>query len=145
MPNKAFAVIRRWTAPRDGFVAIDGTLIHSAKQGDGVRGHIVSGRLGELGSWIAMGSQSATTLPRVQVRRGEVIDFIVDGRANPNNDAYKWAIHITMAGGPNYPPGCVMAWDTQKDFSGDAQIRHLNSWEKLAQVLLETNELTFVN
>jgi hypothetical protein len=145
MPNKAFAVIRRWTAPRDGSIAIDGMLVHGAKVGDGVRARIVSARLGELGSWVAQGSQAATTLPRVQVKRGDLIDFIVDCRDNPDNDAFKWVPRITMAPAPGYPEGCVMAWDAQKDFSGQQQARHLTSWEKLAQVLLETNELTFVN
>ena len=144
-PNKLFPVIRRWIAPRDGAIAIDGTLNHPGGDGDGVQGRIVSSRLGELGAWVAFKSQAATALPRVEVKRGEMIDFIVDCRTNPNNDAFKWAPHIKMLPAPNMPKECVMDWNAQRDFVGDAQTRRMNSWEKLAQVLLETNELTFVN
>ena len=38
----------------------------------------------------------------------------------------------------------ISAWDSERDFSGE-QTRRLNVWEKFAQVLMETNELTFVN
>jgi Protein of unknown function (DUF1553)/Protein of unknown function (DUF1549)/Planctomycete cytochrome C len=144
-PNKMFAVIRRWVAPRDGLISIEGTLNHPGGEGDGVEGWIISNRFGELGRWVAYKSQAQTSLPRVQVKRGDFIDFVVDGRMNPNNDTFKWAPHIKMEQAPNLPNDCVMEWNAQKDFNGEAQVRRLNSWEKLAQVLLETNELTFVN
>jgi hypothetical protein len=35
--------------------------------------------------------------------------------------------------------------DAEKDFSGTVAPKQLEAWEKLAQVLLETNEMTFVN
>jgi hypothetical protein len=145
MPNKAFDIIRRWIAPRDGFISIDGTLIHSGKAGDGVEGRIVSSRTGDLGDWTAFNSQAPAKLARLQVRRGDLIDFIVDCRTNPNNDAFKWSPQITMEPSPAFPKGCVLAWDAQKDFSGQPPVRRLGTWEKFAQVLLETNELTFVN
>ncbi|MDB6124462.1 MAG: hypothetical protein JWQ71_3455 [Pedosphaera sp.] len=145
MPIKSFAVIRRWIVPRDGVVSIDGKLIHSSADGDGVQGRIVSSRLGELGKWMAYKSQSVTQLPRVSVKRGDVLDFITDVRENPKSDNFKWAPIIKMEPAPNLPKDCVMEWNAQKDFSGEAQTKRLNSWEKFAQVLLETNELTFVN
>jgi hypothetical protein len=144
-PGKPFAVIRRWIAPRDGFISIDGALVHESSDGDGVQGRIVSNRLGELGNWVVFKSQAATKLPRVAIKRGETIDFIVECRDNPRSDAFKWPPVIKMEPGPNMPNNCVMEWRAQKDFSGDAQARRLNPWEKFAQVLLETNELTFVN
>ncbi len=145
MPNKAFDVIRRWIAPRDGFISIDGTLVHSGKAGDGVEGRIVSSRTGDLGDWTAVNSQAPAKLARMQVRRGDMIDFIVDCRTNPNNDAFKWSPQIAMEPSPAFPKGCVLAWEAQKDFSGQPPVRRLGTWEKFAQVLLETNELTFVN
>ena len=34
---------------------------------------------------------------------------------------------------------------TQKDFTDGATTERLGSWEKFAQVLLETNEMSFIN
>ena len=45
------AVVRRWTSPVSGALSIEGTLRHgrpAVPYGDGVRGHIVSSRQGEL-------------------------------------------------------------------------------------------------
>ena len=144
-PNKPYAVIRRWVAPRDGVISIEGTLAHPAKDGDGVQGRIVSNRSGELGTWIAFGNQAATALPRLAVKKDETIDFVVDCRENPRNDNYNWAPVIKMEPAANQKPEAIDAWNAQKDFTGDIRARRLSPWEKFAQVLLETNELTFVN
>ncbi len=144
-PGKPYAVIRRWTSPRDGFISIEGTLAHPAREGSGVQGHIVSNRSGELGSWVAFGNQAATFIPRLAVKKDETIDFVVDCRDNPKNDTFKWAPVIKMEPKPNQAADAVVAWDAQKDFNGDMRARRLSPWEKFAQVLLETNELTFVN
>ncbi|WP_063816400.1 PSD1 and planctomycete cytochrome C domain-containing protein [Pedosphaera parvula] len=145
MPGKLFAVIRRWTCPRDGFISIDGILNHPAKDGDGVQGRIVSSRLGEIGTFVAFKSQVPVRLPRLNVKRGDVIDFIVECRENPRNDAFKWAPIIKMEPTTTMAKDCVMEWNAAKNFSGDMQAKHLGTWDKFAQVLLETNELTFIN
>jgi hypothetical protein len=144
-PTKMFAAVRRWVAPRDGFISIDGTLTHAAKDGDGVQGTICSSRAGVLGAWTAAGGQAQTRIPRVAVKRGEVIDFTVDCRENPRNDAFKWVPVIKMDRAAGLPADAVVEWDAQKNFTGEARARRLTSWEKFAQVLLETNELTYVN
>jgi Protein of unknown function (DUF1553)/Protein of unknown function (DUF1549)/Planctomycete cytochrome C len=145
IPGKPYAVIRRWIAPRDGFVSIDGTLVHATADGDGVQGRMVSSRLGELGNWVAYKSQAPTKLPRVSVKRGDVIDFITDSRENPKSDNFRWSPVIKMEPAANIAKDRPMEWNAKRDFSGEAQTKRLNSWEKFAQVLLETNELTFVN
>ncbi|MDB6016991.1 MAG: Protein of unknown function (DUF1553)/Protein of unknown function (DUF1549)/Planctomycete [Pedosphaera sp.] len=142
--GKSFTGIRRWTAPRDGFISIEGTLIHAGNNGDGIQGVLISSRLGELGNWTALKNQSPTKLPRVQVKRGDALDFVTACRTSPNGDTFKWAPIIKMEAAPNQAKEAIVDWNAQRDFSGD-QTRHLNSWEKIAQVLLETNELTFVN
>ncbi len=144
-PVKSFAVIRRWTAPREGFISIDGILIHPSKGGDGVEGIIVSSRSGELGSWVAFNNRAQTTLSHIYVKRGDVIDFITGCRENPRSSNFKWAPAIKMDPTANLSPQGVMAWSAQRDFSGELRARRLTSWEKFAQVLLETNELTFIN
>jgi hypothetical protein len=145
MPVKSFAVIRRWTAPREGFISIDGILIHPSKDGDGVEGKIISSRSGELGSWVAFNNRAQTSLSRVYVKRGDVIDFITECRENPRSITFKWAPVIKMEPTTNLEPQSIVEWNARRDFSGELRARRLTSWEKFAQVLLETNELTFIN
>ena len=69
------AAIRRWIAPRDGTITIEGTLTHPSSEGDGVRGRIVSSRLGVLGQWVVHNKKEPTNLERVSVRQGDAVDF----------------------------------------------------------------------
>ena len=140
--DMAHAVIRRWTAPRDGVVSIRGTLSHNGTQGDGVRGRIVSSRDGLIGEWIAQNGSVATPMGDLIAQAGDTVDFIVDCRANPDFDSFAWAPVLTLKG-PK--PG---SWNAQSDFSGKDQASPdttYNAWDKYAQVLLETNEFVFVD
>ncbi len=146
VPGRKFAAIRRWTAPRDGFISIDGLLEHKGKPGDGVFGRIVSSQHGALGGWVAQQGQAATKLPRVLVKKGGTIDFMVECRANPQNDAFTWMPTVRLIEStPRAGAADLVEWNAQRDFSGTMQTKGLDAWEKFAQVLLETNELTFVN
>ena len=131
--------IRRWTARRDGFIAIDGTFSSTAKEPDAaVRGWIVSSGTGLLGTFSPQKAQVATRLPRVLVRRGDTIDFVVAGKGS-----FAWAPSVRFLEGAK--AGEVSEWKADQDFSGSVAPKQLEAWEKFAQVLLETNELIFVN
>jgi hypothetical protein len=131
--------VRRWTARRDGFISVDGTFGQQSKSaGDAVRGWIVSSGTGLLGAYSAQQNQTPTKLPRVLVKRGDTIDFVVAGHG-----AFSWSPVVRfIEGAKTGEPG---EWNAEKDFSGTVAPKHLEPWEKLAQVLLETNEMTFVN
>jgi hypothetical protein len=131
--------VRRWTARRDGFISIDGVLGEQPKKSDeAVRGWIVSSGIGLLGSYLPQKAQIATKLPRVLVRRGDTIDFVVVGKG-----AFTWSPTVRFIEGVK--PGEVAEWNAEKDFSGTVAGKQMEAWEKFAQVLLETNEMTFVN
>jgi hypothetical protein len=133
------AAIRRWTARRDGFIAIDGTIEGQGKDaGDVVRGWIVSSGTGLLGSYVPQSTQMPTKLPRVLVKRGDTIDFVVVGKG-----AFAWAPTVRFTEGVKAGEGSE--WNAQKDFSGTVAGKQMEAWEKFAQVLLETNEMSFVN
>jgi hypothetical protein len=136
----ARAAVRRWTAPRDGTVSISGTLAHKEKAGDGVRGRIVSSAQGELASWTVARLEAETRLSGLAVRRGETIDFVVDCRSEPNSDSFLWAPVVRMA-------DPMEEWSALAGFGGPAPKppAPLSPWEKYAQVLLESNEFTFVD
>ncbi|HXJ59904.1 MAG TPA: PSD1 and planctomycete cytochrome C domain-containing protein [Verrucomicrobiae bacterium] len=131
--------IRRWTARRDGFITIDGMLSSTSKTaGDAVRGWIVSSGTGLLGTFSPQRAPMPTRLPRVLVKRGDTIDFVLVGKG-----PFAWAPTIRFLEG--IKQGEFNAWDAEKDFSGTVAPKQLEAWEKFAQVLLETNEMTFVN
>lgn len=109
------AAIRRWVAPADGVVAIAGKLKHGGGGGDGVRGRIVSGRSGLLGSWNAARGEAATDVPRVEVRAGDTIDFVLDCLATHESDSFEWPARITLSATSGEAAG---AWDTAGDFHG---------------------------
>jgi hypothetical protein len=131
--------IRRWTARRDGFIAIDGNVASTSKNaGDAVRGWIVSSGTGLLGTFSPQRVPMPARLPRVLVKRGDTIDFVIVGKG-----PFTWAPTIRFL--EAVKAGEFNAWDAEKDFSGNVAPKQLEAWEKFAQVLLETNELTFVN
>jgi hypothetical protein len=143
------AAIRRWIAPRDAVVSIGGTLQHEHKEGDGIRGRIISDRAGQLGSWTLHNDKAETKLESLEIRNGDTIDFVVDFNANLNSDDFKWSPVIKLK---DQPAGAASGeyageWNAKKDFGGPPEQppRPLSAWEKYAQVLLLSNEFMFVD
>jgi hypothetical protein len=146
----AHAVVRRWTAPRDGQVTLGGTLAHGSANGDGVRGRIVSSRTGELASLTVHNKSAQTQLDGLDVKAGDTIDFIVDCRSSVTSDSFTWPLTLRMK---NLPEGIAggedtTEWNSVADFAGPsskAPAAPLTPWEKYAQILLQTNEFVFVD
>ena len=138
-------IVRRWTAPADVTVSIQGTLEHQAEAGDGVRGYIISSRSGALGFWPVFHGKREMQIPKLEVKKGETIDFVVDSNQSIDSDSFLWAPSIksiAQAGSS----GKELAWNAKEDFGGPTEpVVPLNAWEKYAQVLLMSNELAFVD
>ena len=152
------AVVRRWTAPATGVVRVTGLLKHESEHGNGVRGRIVSSRKGLLATQTAFHSQAAVALEAVEVQRGDTLDFVTDCQGDVNSDSFLWAPIVkllpaagggfgTERGGAGAMAGGRTEWNAEADFAGPPATvpAPLNAWEKLAQVLLLSNELAFVD
>ncbi len=143
------AAIRRWRAPRDGAVSVAGDLNHPSDQGDGVRARVASSRHGELGQWTAQHSQTPVKLARVEVKRGDTMDFVADCRASVAFDSFHWAPVIQYVADAGKPASeAAREWSAKNDFAGPAKAPTapgLSAWDKYAQVLLLANELMFVD
>lgn len=139
------AAIRRWRAPRDGVVSIGGELNHPSEQGDGVRARVVSSRSGLLGEWTARNSRRPVELPKVEVKQGDILDFVTDCRESVVFDSFHWS-PVVKYGAPT--GDAPVEWNARLDFSGPVkpvEKRALSPWEKYAQVILLANELMFVD
>lgn len=144
--DQEHAAIRRWIAPRDGTIAISGTLVHSEARGDGVRGRIVSSKSGLLGEWLVQNKKEETNLQRVSIQRGDTIDFVTDCNGDVSFDSFTWAPKIRYLTGSS-SSGDRMEWDASSDYTEAARAQHsaLNAWEKYAQALLMSDEFEFVD
>ncbi|MEO6034314.1 MAG: DUF1553 domain-containing protein, partial [Verrucomicrobiota bacterium] len=143
------AVVRRWIAPMDGSVAIDGTIRHAHTEGHGIRAFIVSNETNLLGRWVLHNQSADAKVETLAVKKGDTIDFIASIHESLNNNDFVWALVIRMTG-PNAildANGYAKEWSAQKEFDGRPPIdqKPLSAWEKLAQVLLLSNEFLFVD
>ncbi len=131
----ARAVVRRWRAPREGTVSLHGAIAHVEKEGDGVTARIVHSAAGELGSWTLKSSKAAAEPEGVRVTAGDTLDFVVECRSDARGDAFTWSPVVRMG---------KTEWNASSDFSGPAPAPR-TPWERLAQVLLLSNEFLFVD
>jgi hypothetical protein len=68
---------------------------------------------------------------------------VVDPMGNANADGYTWAPTIAFTGEGETPS---RTWSAKNDFDRPARTAvPLTRWEELAQVLLLSNELAFVD
>jgi hypothetical protein len=141
------AAIRRWVAPRNGVIAVQGTL--SVKSGGAVVGRVVSSRLGERGRFTAAAQPASTAVERLEVKKGDLLDFIAESSNPKAGVSYLWAPKVTYLD-HNFEDPAVeenYEWDAKVDFAGPPPppLKGLSPWEKYAQVLLLSNELIFVH
>lgn len=148
-PGSSEGVVRRWIAPRDGIVDLNGKLVHKQKEGDGIQARVVSSRRGELAAWTVYRSEAETRIEGIEVKAGDTIDFYVDARQDAQSDLFQWApiIRLKSSISGAAEPVDVVEWNAAQDFNGDNGQRPspLTAWEKFAQVLLATNEFIFVD
>ena len=137
--NAASSSIRRWTAPREGTLVIEGQLHRPEQQGDGVDGLIVSSQQGVVGQWSVAHGTQATNVRIENITPGEHIDFVVACRENDAYDSYQWRATVTLE-----TPGDRQTWNTEQGFHGPAA-EPLDLWSQLAQVLLMSNEFMYVD
>lgn len=132
------AIVRRWTATTAGNYRIESTVTHSVAAGDGIRCWVFSSGKGMLAQAVVHNSSEPIAIDEVTLEAGETLDFVVDIFENLNSDQHLWAPQITRLSDP------TETWNAQRDFTAELAQR-LTPWQQLAQVLLISNELMFVD
>jgi len=137
------SAILRWIAPADGTASIAATLAHPTDQGDGISARLITSQAGSLGEWTVHNSKAETKFTDLRVTAGETLDFLVAIRADANSDSYTWSPKITFLATTDSTP---RTWDAKRDFGiKEKPLIPLTPLESLAQVLLLSNELAFID
>jgi Protein of unknown function (DUF1553)/Protein of unknown function (DUF1549)/Planctomycete cytochrome C len=133
-----FGVIRRWIAQASGTLSIAGELQHARDKGDGVIGAIrhPGGRV----EFSVNQSAAQTKIANVEVKAGDIIDFIVSPGENGNSDAHSWSVTLTGKSGEIKGK----SWSSARDFA-PPQPPKLSAMAQLAQALLLTNEFLYLD
>ncbi len=112
--DAAHCAIRRWVAPSDGVVKVSGSLQHASEQGDGVSSRVVSGRNGLVAEWNSHHNKVSTHVEELNVKAGDVLDFITDCRASENSDTFAWSVTLELSAAD----GKQQTWASAADFHG---------------------------
>jgi hypothetical protein len=93
-------------------------------------------------------TQLELNVDSVEVEAGDTIDLITDFNADLNNDQFLWTARIrevpsTLLAAANADVAST-PWNSQQDFGGEMP-NPLNRRQQLAQVLLMSNEMMFID
>lgn len=140
--GKTHSAIRRWIAPFDGRIAIKGLVEHNYENAcsncKGVFARVVSGRTGSAGKWTALLGKTEMAVASLEVKRGDTIDFVVEGGKGTSGGEFKWAVEIKPI------EGSTKEWNSVRDFRRPST-GGMNAWDRYAQVLLATAEFMMVD
>jgi hypothetical protein len=146
-PNAQHATVRRWIAPADGEIAVSGEISHQRRgESDGVQGHVVAnGKVHWTG--IAQGHTVTAKVESLHVRRGEPVDFVTTCGRNHNGDLFLWNPRIEYRRVAPGESGFRRYWEAASDFGPrpESPPPPPARWTQLAQLLLMSNEMLFVD
>jgi len=77
---------------------------------------------------------------------GDTVDFVVDPRASDSHDSFNWAPRIRLVDA-DVSELLESAWSAAADYGrpGLGSPKPLEPWERYAHVLLQSNELVFLD
>ncbi len=114
--NPRYAAILRWTAPENGSLRMESRLSHGSEHGDGIRGSLVSSRLGMIKQWQVKQGEVETVTESVEVQMGDTLDFVVDCIDHETSDSFVWPIVLTLTSSD----GRIQTFDAAAEFRGPA-------------------------
>jgi hypothetical protein len=142
---KDLVVTARWHVPADLKVTINATLSRKTDRGDGVRAWIHNSRTGVLSEYLCNPqNKQLTTHLTTDVKKGDVLSFVVHNEAGTDSDSFEWQPRITRAG-----TGELLT-DAKADFCDASRwpfvrAKPQSPLSQLAQVLLISNEFMFLD
>ncbi len=145
--SSKYCTVCRWISPDSGVASVTGVLKHLPEQGDGVKATLYGPR-GKIGQWQVHRNQIETRIDAVRVEKGDILDFVVDHNDQNGWDGYQWAPVIQLkrfndAGGKR-----IERYSARESFPKMKKQKKVafryGPWERFAQVLLMSNEFSFI-
>ncbi|MDH4455884.1 MAG: PSD1 and planctomycete cytochrome C domain-containing protein [Verrucomicrobiota bacterium] len=142
---KDLAVTARWQVPTDMKVSIDAVLSRSSDRGDGVRAWIHNSRTGVVSEYFCTPQhKKVPTQITTEVKRGDIVSFLVHNETGTDSDSFDWQPQITRA-----DTGELLT-DAKNDFCDASRWpfgrpKPQQPLSQLAQVLMISNEFMFVD
>lgn len=148
-PDTNIAVVLRWVSPIDGWIRIGGGIKRQSDHGNGVHGWVISSQQGILkDKLVAPKTTSDMSLGKLQVHKGEILDFIVGAENDINSDTFNWKVNISRL---NLETGATeYLTQSDRDFMGAdhwpmSRTKPQSPLAQLVQVLMMSNEFQFVD
>lgn len=141
--DPSLGVVRRYTAPQNETITLEGRISHNTDKGDGVIFSIHSHGQ-QLFRSTRLNSQQNHGPHTIRLKTGDTIDLIARSGPTSSFDSFEWTAKIQVT----ETQGEISERDTLKHFSGPFEIDQLASLdrlEQLAQILLLSNEFAFID
>lgn len=138
-------VTARWHVPTDLKVTIDAKLSRKTDRGDGVRAWIHNNRTGVVSEYFCTPQNKELPMQvTTDVKKGDILGFIVHNEAGTDSDSFDWRPRITRA-----DDGELLT-DLKDDFCDAGRWpfgrqQPQGALSQLAQVLLISNEFMFLD
>ena len=134
-----YATVIRWIAPKAGVVRVLGKVNHPSEQGDGVRAVLTSEDRSHWARHVREGSERLRARG-IEVEAGQSVDLAVHCGRNTGFDSFNVEMTITL----EHVNGSEQEFDYGESF-GPPPPPILRPPERLAQVLLMSNEFMFID
>jgi hypothetical protein len=134
----AHAAIRRWTAPSDMRVSVRSTLIHEPKEGQGVRGFLVSSKGGLLKQVAVHHGQADLNADSLDLQTGDTLDFVADIGSKLSYNQFLWRVTVTAD-----EPSALM-FDSLRDFGDQSLASWAVEWTEDRHVIFGARDGTIV-
>ncbi|CAN5811583.1 PSD1 and planctomycete cytochrome C domain-containing protein [soil metagenome] len=148
-PDTKIAAVLRWVSTIDGWIRVSGGIKRASDQGNGVHGWVISSAQGILkDKLVAPKTTGDMSFTKLQVKKGEILDFIVGSENDINSDSFDWKVNISRLN----PETGATEYLTQsdRDFMGPehwpmSRTKPQSPLAQLVQVLMMSNEFQFVD
>ena len=138
--DPSLGVVRRYTAPQNETITLEGNIRHKSDQGDGVTFVIhVNGQ--EVYESTQLNSQQTHGPHQFRLKAGDTVDLIATPGRTSSFDSFEWTAKLQTANAQEER-------DSMKHFSGPFEkkkIQSLDRLEQLAQILILSNEFAFID
>ena len=141
--DPALGIVRRYTAPQDESITLEGMISHNSDKGDGVN-FVIQTNSQNIFEATLLNSRRSHGPHKIELKAGDTIDLVATSGPTSSFDSFEWTAKLQVV--PTQ--GNRAERDTSKHFSGPYEkemVQSLDRLEQLAQILILSNEFAFID